>query len=168
VEAYLEKIAWVREAIPHVALSTDIIVAFPGETDEEYQATLDLMRTVRFDDAYLYKYSLRDGTPATRLPAEQFVPDEVGQARLERLIELHRGIQAEINRAVVGRVEEVLVEKEGRRGGLQGRTDSNKVVTFSGPASLIGSFAEVRLTSTTGATFAGELGEAAVPAGTAA
>jgi len=156
VEEYLEKIAWVREAIPGIALSTDIIVAFPGETEEEYEATLELMRTVRFDDAYLYKYSPRDGTPATRLPAEQFVPDEVGQARLERLIEVHREIQLEINRGEVGRVEEVLVEKEGRRGGLQGRTASNKVVTFDGPASLIGGFTRVRLTSTTGATFAGE------------
>jgi tRNA-2-methylthio-N6-dimethylallyladenosine synthase len=74
----------VREAMPGVALSTDVIVAFPGETDEEYEATLELMRTVRFDDAYLYKYSERDGTPATRLPREQFVPDDVAQARLER------------------------------------------------------------------------------------
>lgn len=162
VEAYLEKIEWVREAIPHVALSTDVIVAFPGETEEEYEATLELMRTVRFDDAFMYRYSERDGTPATRLPREQFIPDEVGQARLERLIELHRGIQLEINRAEVGRVEEVLVEKEGKRGGLQGRTDGNKVVTFAGPTSRIGGFAQVRLLSTTGATFAGELAEAGV------
>ncbi len=161
VEEYLEKLAWVRDAIPHVALSTDVIVAFPGETEEEYQATLDLMRTVRYDDAYLYRYSPRDGTPATRLPQEQFVSDEVGQARLEKLIEVHRQIQLEINQAQVGRVEDVLVEKEGRRGGLQGRTDGNKVVTFEGPASLIGSFTQVRLTSTSGATFAGELAEAA-------
>ncbi|HEX7238819.1 MAG TPA: tRNA (N6-isopentenyl adenosine(37)-C2)-methylthiotransferase MiaB [Longimicrobiaceae bacterium] len=165
VEAYLEKIRWVREAMPGIALSTDVIVAFPGETEEEYEATLDLMRTVRFDDAFMYRYSLRDGTPATRLPAEQFVPEEVGQARLERLIALHREIQLEIYRAEVGRVEEVLVEKEGRRGGLQGRTGSNKVVTFEGPASLIGSFAEVRLVSTSGATFGGELLESRVPAG---
>ena len=110
-----------------------MIVAFPGETDEEYEATLELMRTVRYDDAFLYKYCERDGTPATRLPRDQFVPDEIGQARLERLIETHRAIQAEIYRAEVGRMEEVLVEKEGRRGGLQGRTESNKVVTFDGP-----------------------------------
>ncbi len=161
VEEYLEKLAWVRDAIPHVALSTDVIVAFPGETEEEYQATLDLMRTVRYDDAYLYRYSPRDGTPATRLPQEQFVSDEVGQARLEKLIEVHRRIQMEINRAQVGRVEDVLVEKEGRRGGLEGRTDGNKVVTFEGPASLIGSFTQVRLTSTSGATFGGDLAEAA-------
>ncbi|HEX2093286.1 MAG TPA: MiaB/RimO family radical SAM methylthiotransferase [Longimicrobiaceae bacterium] len=165
VEEYLEKIEWVREAVPHVALSTDIIVAFPGETEEEYVATLDLMRTVRFDDAFMYRYSPRDGTPATRLPQEQFVPDEVGQARLERLIDLQREIQLEINRGEVGRMEEVLVEKEGRRGGVQGRTDSNKVVTFEGSQSLIGSFVEVRLVSTSGATFGGELVGAMVPAG---
>jgi tRNA-2-methylthio-N6-dimethylallyladenosine synthase len=157
VAEYLERIAWVRDAIPHIALSTDIIVAFPGETDEEYRATLDLMRRVRFDDAFMYRYSPRDGTPATRLPREQFVPEEVGQARLERLIELHRGIQAEINVAEVGRTVEVLVEKEAKRGGVLGRTDSNKVVAFPGPLSLVGSFAEVRLTATTGATFSGEL-----------
>jgi tRNA-2-methylthio-N6-dimethylallyladenosine synthase len=156
VEEYLEKIAWVREAIPGIALSTDVIVAFPGETEEEYEATLDLMRTVRYDDAFMYRYSPRDGTPATRLPREQFIPPEVGQARLERLIELHRGIQAEINAAELGRVVEVLVEKEAKRGGLQGRTDSNKVVSFVGPVSLIGGFAEVRLTATSGATFSGE------------
>jgi tRNA-2-methylthio-N6-dimethylallyladenosine synthase len=157
VAEYLEKIAWVREAIPGIALSTDVIVAFPGETEEEYEATLDLMRTVRFDDAFLYRYSPRDGTPATRLPAEQFVPAEVGQRRLEGLIELHRSIQLEINQGEVGRVEEVLVEKEARRGGLQGRTGSNKVVTFEGPAAWVGSFRTVRLTSTSGATFGGVL-----------
>ncbi|HEX5724521.1 MAG TPA: radical SAM protein, partial [Longimicrobiaceae bacterium] len=160
VAEYEEKVAWVREAMPEVALSTDVIVAFPGETEEEYEATLALMRRVRFDEAYTYRYSPRDGTPATRLPREQWVPDEEGQARLERLIALQRGIQLEINRTLVGRVEEVLVEKEARRGGLQGRTERNKVVTFEGPASLVGAFAEVRLTATSGATFGGELVEA--------
>src|SRR5262245_53830575 len=72
VESYLEKIELVRAAIPGIALSTDVIVGFPGETHEEYQATLGLMRAVRYDDAFLYKYSLREGTPATRLPAEDF------------------------------------------------------------------------------------------------
>jgi tRNA-2-methylthio-N6-dimethylallyladenosine synthase len=157
VAEYLEKIEWVREAMPGIALSTDVIVAFPGESEEEYEATLALMRSVRYDDAFLYRYSEREGTPATRLPREQFVPDDVGQARLERLIATHREIQAEIYRAEVGREVEVLVEKEGRRGGVQGRTEGNKVVTFDAPASLIGSFAEVRLLSTTGATFAGEM-----------
>ncbi|HEU0301644.1 MAG TPA: MiaB/RimO family radical SAM methylthiotransferase, partial [Longimicrobium sp.] len=157
VEEYLEKIQWVREAMPGIALSTDVIVAFPGETDEEYQGTLELMRTVRFDDAFLYRYSERDGTPATRLPRDQFVPDEIGQARLAELIATFREIQLEISRGEVGRVEEVLVEKAGRRGGVQGRTERNKVVNFDAPAEMIGGFAEVRLTATSGATFQGEL-----------
>lgn len=157
VEQYLEKIEWAREALPGIALSTDVIVAFPGETDDEYVATLDLMRSVRFDDAFMYRYSPREGTPATRLPAEDFVEDEVARGRLERLIELQRQIQLEINTREVGREIEVLVEKEARRGGLQGRTEGNKVVVFDGDPTVIGRFLRVRLTSTTGSTFVGEL-----------
>jgi tRNA-2-methylthio-N6-dimethylallyladenosine synthase len=158
VESYLEKVEQVRNAIPEIALSTDVIVAFPGETEEEYQATLELMRAVRYDDAYLYKYSLRDGTPATRLPREEFIADDIAQERLEQLIALHRGIQAEINRVQVGRTVEVLVERAARtHGDMLGRTDGNKVVAFAGDASLIGSFVDVRLTATTGATFLGAL-----------
>jgi tRNA-2-methylthio-N6-dimethylallyladenosine synthase len=164
VEAFLEKVRMVREAIPDIALSTDVIVAFPGETDEEYEATLDLMRTVRFDDAYLYKYSAREGTPATRLPADQFIPEDVAQARLERIIEIQRAIQAEINASEVGRVEEVLVERLARsEGDVLGRTDRNKMVVFPGDASLVGRFVRVELTDTTGATFIGHrVGEEAL------
>jgi tRNA-2-methylthio-N6-dimethylallyladenosine synthase len=157
VESYLEKVELVRSAIPDIALSTDIIVAFPGETEAEYQATLDLMRAVRFDDAYLYKYSLRDGTPATRLPQSEFIADDVAQQRLEQLIALHRSIQAEINRAAVGRTVEVLVERVARSAGdVLGRTETNKVVAFPADPSLIGSFVDVNITSTTGATFLGQ------------
>jgi tRNA-2-methylthio-N6-dimethylallyladenosine synthase len=164
VESYLDKIDMVRSEIPGIALSTDIIVAFPGETEEEYQATLDLMRHVRYDDAYLYKYSLRDGTPATRLPREEFIADDVAQARLEQLIALHRSIQAEINHSQVGRTVEVLVERAARTpGDMLGRTEGNKVVAFRGEAALIGSFVDVTLTATTGATFLGEVAQA-VPA----
>ncbi len=161
VESYLEKVAMVRAAMPDIALSTDIIVAFPGETDEEYQATLDLMRSVRFDDAYLYKYSLREGTPATRMPRAEFIPEAVAQQRLEQLIALHRSIQAEINRAEVGRTVEVLVERVARSAGdVLGRTEANKVVAIPGDGALIGSFLHATITSTTGATFLGH----AVPA----
>lgn len=161
VEGYLEEVRRVRRAIPEIALSTDIIVAFPGETEDEYEATLDLVREVRFDDAFLYKYSPRDGTPATRLPPADFVPAQVAQARLERLIELQRGIQAEINEAAVGRTVDVLVEREAKSAGdVLGRTDSNKVVAFPGDPSLIGRFLAVRITGTTGATFVGERTEA--------
>lgn len=158
VAEYLEKIDWVREAVPGIALSTDIIVAFPGETEEEYEATLDLVRRVRYDDAFLYKYSPREGTPATRLPPEQFIEPGEAQWRLERLIELQRQIQAEINRAEVGRVVEVLVEREARTPGeVLGRTRGNKVVAFAGEPAWIGRFLDVRLTGTTGATFTGEV-----------
>jgi tRNA-2-methylthio-N6-dimethylallyladenosine synthase len=156
VNEYMDKVRMVRDAIPGIALSTDVIVAFPGETDEEYEATLALMRTVRFDDAFLYKYSLREGTPATRLPRSTFVDDSVAQDRLQRLIDLHRSIQNEINVAEVGHVEEVLVEREAKSAGdMLGRTGRYKSVAFPGDASLIGQYVTVRLTSTTGATFRG-------------
>jgi len=156
VEQYLEKVALVRSLVPGIALSTDIIVGFPGETAAEYQATLELLRQVRYDDAYLYKYSLRDGTPATRLPRADFVSDDVAQERLLGVIELHRTIQDQINRAAVGSVEEVLIERVARSAGdVLGRTEGNKVVAFPGPRSSIGEYVHVRLTETTGATFRG-------------
>jgi tRNA-2-methylthio-N6-dimethylallyladenosine synthase len=156
VEDVLAKVDLVREGIPDVALSTDIIVAFPGETEQEFRDTLELMRTVRFDEAYTYKYSLRDGTPAGRLPAKDFVPDEEAQARLEELIDVSRGIQAEINAGEVGRIEEVLIEKEGRsQGQVLGKTRRNKVVVFDGDAGRIGKYTRVVLERTTGATFVG-------------
>ncbi len=165
VESFLEKVRMVREAIPDIALSTDIIVAFPGETDAEFRDTLELMRTVRFDDAFTYKFSPRDGTPATRLPAGDTIDALEAQARLEELIEVARGIQSEINHGEVGRVEVVLVEKEARDPGhLLGRTRRNKVVAFPEEGAAVGDYLEVQLTGTTGATFRGE--RAMVTAGT--
>ena len=157
-EGFLEKVELARTVIPDIALSTDVIVAFPGETHDEFEETLELLRTVRFDDAYTYRYSLREGTPATRFPAEDFIPDGEGQERLARLIEVHRAIQTEINESEVGRVEEVLVEKEARDPGqILGRTRRNKVVAFTASPELVGTYHQVRLTYTTGATFVGEL-----------
>ena len=157
VEGFLEKVKLARAVIPDIGLSTDVIVAFPGETHEEFQETLEVMRSVRFDDAYTYRYSPREGTPATRFPAADFVPDGEAQERLQRLIEVHRAIQAEINEAEVGRVEEVLVEKEARDPGqILGRSRRNKVVAFPASPDLVGTYLEVRLTGTTGATFVGE------------
>ena len=158
VESFLEKVQMARRAIPDIALSADIIVAFPGESPAEFEETLDVLRTVRFDDAYTYKYSLREGTPATRLPPEDFVPDDEAQARLARLIEVHREIQGEVNRSEVGRVEEVLVEKIARRPEqILGRTRRNKVVAFPGSPDLIATYQTVSIVSTTNATFVGEL-----------
>ena len=169
VASFLEKVELVRAAMPGIALSTDIIVAFPGETEAEYEATLELVRRVRFDDAYTYRYSPRDGTPATRLPAADFIPDDVAQARLERLIATHRGIQAEINRAAVGSVVEVLVERRAKSAGdMLGRTESNKVVAFAADESLVGRLVDVRITATTGSTFTGALAPVPAPATAAA
>ncbi len=155
-EDFLAKVELARRLVPGIALSTDVIVAFPGETDAEYEETLDLMRRVRFDDAYLYKYSARDGTPATRLPPEDFLPDAIGSDRLERLIGVHREIQREINESEVGEVREVLIERLARsKGDVLGRTEQNKVIAFPGGPERIGTYADVRLTGTTGATFMG-------------
>ena len=157
VEVLLEKVEMVRAEIPEIAISTDIIVAFPGETNDEFRDTLELMRTVRFDEAFTYKYSPREGTPATRLPADQFVPALEAQERLEELIEVSRGIQSEINTRETGRIDEVLIERVGRHPGqILGRTRRNKVVVFDGDSERIGCYTHVGLDRTTGATFAGK------------
>jgi len=157
VAEYLDKVLKVREAVPDIALSTDVIVAFPGETQEEFRDTLDVLREVRYDDAFTYKYSLREGTPATRLPAEDFVDDEVAQGRLEELIHVCRTIQSEINTSEIGRVDEVLVERLGRDAGtVLGRTRRAKVVVFPAGGLGSGEYAFVRKTHTTGPTFVGE------------
>ena len=157
VEVLLEKVEMVRAEIPEIAISTDIIVAFPGETNDEFRDTLELMRTVRFDEAFTYKYSPREGTPATRLPADQFVPALEAQERLEELIEVSRGIQSEINTREIGRIDEVLIERVGRHPGqILGRTRRNKVVVFDGDSERIGCYTRVGLDRTTGATFAGK------------
>ena len=157
VEEYLGKVALVRGAVPGVALSTDVIVAFPGESEAEYRATVDLLREVRFDDAFLYRYSPREGTPATRMDPTTFVADEVAAARLADLIDIQRSIQADIARGELGRVEEVLVERPARSDGdMLGRTRRAKVVAFPAPPERAGDYVPVRLLSTTGATFRGE------------
>ena len=156
-EQFLDTVDRVREGVPGIALSTDVIVGFPGESEEDFEATLALMRRVRFDDAFTYRYSPREGTPATRLPAGDFVDEEVSGRRLETLIGLHRDIQRRIAESEVGRVEEVLVEREARSDGdVLGRTEGNKVVAFPGEPGAIGTYATVRLVSTSGATFRGE------------
>jgi tRNA-2-methylthio-N6-dimethylallyladenosine synthase len=156
VDSLKRKVELVRMAMPDVALSTDIIVAFPGETDAEFRDTLDLMGTVRFHEAYTYKYSARAGTPATRLPPSDFVDPVEAQARLAELIDVSRAIQSEINEGEVGRVEEVLIEGQGRDAGqVRGRTGRNKVVVFDGDAARLGAYTHARLDRTTGATFSG-------------
>lgn len=157
VERFKEIVTELRAAMPGIEISTDVIVAFPGETEEDFQETLEIMREVRFSEAYMYKFSPRAGTPATRFPEADFIPDEVGSKRLQDLIDMQRSIQAEISESQVGSVEEVLVEGPAKsEGDLLGRTEGNKVVAFSGAnEEAVGSFVRVELQSTTGATFKG-------------
>ena len=165
VETFLERVCMVREAIPDIALSTDIIAAFPGETPSDFEDTLDLLRTVRFDDVFTYRYSPREGTPATRMPGHWFIPDHEAADRLRELIDVARAVRTEINRSEVGRVEEVLVEKEARgEGQMLGRSRRGKVVAFPGSRRLAGKYATVELTRTTGATFVGRRLASAPPA----
>jgi tRNA-2-methylthio-N6-dimethylallyladenosine synthase len=153
---YLEVVAKLREAIPGITLSTDIIVGFPGETDAEFAETLTLVEEAAFDDAYTFKYSVRDGTPAVRIPGH--VADQVASERLERLIERVRGQARQRNITRVGEVHEILVERPARRGDLMlGRTRQNFLVLVHLPATSIGEYHRVRLTGTTGSTFTGSL-----------
>jgi tRNA-2-methylthio-N6-dimethylallyladenosine synthase len=156
-EGYLECVDELRSAIPNVSLTTDIIVGFPGETEEDFEETLSVVRAVGFDDAYTFKFSPRDGTPATRFPASETVSDEIASDRLARLIATVRAGMRERNLKLLGERREVLVEKAARRGGLlQSRTRDFRTVMIPGDASLIGKYLTVELTGTTGSTFIGK------------
>jgi len=149
---YLEVVAALRRAIPGLALTTDIIVGFAGETEDDFQETLSLVEEVGFDDAYTFKYSVREGTPAVRIP--NHVAEDVKSERLERLVAVVRRVAARRNIALVGTAHEVLVEGPAKRGGLlQTRTRTNKVALVEGPEHWIGTYRRVRFTGTTGSTF---------------
>ncbi|HUC40936.1 MAG TPA: tRNA (N6-isopentenyl adenosine(37)-C2)-methylthiotransferase MiaB [Gemmatimonadales bacterium] len=153
-EGYLDVVAALRAAIPGIALSTDIIVGFPGETEEDFQETLSLVAQVEFDDAYTFKYSVREGTPAVRI--KDHVPEEVKTERIGRLIASVRRIAKRKNMGLVGggSTHEVLVEGPAKRGDLlQARTRTNKIALLEGPADWIGTYRKVRFTGTTGSTF---------------
>jgi tRNA-2-methylthio-N6-dimethylallyladenosine synthase len=154
---YMDCVARLRDAIPGLALTTDVIVGFPGETDADFDETLSAVREVGFEDAFTFKFSPRDGTPATRFPESESVSDAVAAERLGRLIETVRGGARARNMKLLGTRHEVLVEKGARRGQelLQARTRDFKTVLVSGDESLIGTYLTVELTGTTGSTFTG-------------
>ena len=156
-EEYLACVDRMRTAVPGLAVTTDIIVGFPGETDDEFEETLTAVREVSFDDAFLFKFSMREGTPATRLPTDLIVPPDVVDTRFERLHQSVRAIVRERNLRRLGERTEVLIEKEARKGGemLQARTRDFKTVIVPGTRELIGTYLTVELTGTTGSTFTG-------------
>jgi tRNA-2-methylthio-N6-dimethylallyladenosine synthase len=146
VADYLRKVERAREIIPGLALSTDLIVGFPGETEEQFRASLELYRRIGFDQAFMFAYSPRAGTAAAEM--DDSVSPEVKQRRLMELIEMQNAIAAEINAAAAGRVFEVLVEGPSARNPerLSGRTRQNKLMVFDGPAELVGQVVAVRAT----------------------
>lgn len=158
-EEYFECLARLRAAVPDLSVTTDIIVGFPGETDADFEQTLSAVREAGFTDAFMFKFSLREGTPATRMPAEWTVSDEVASERMDRLVETVRAVARAQNLALLGRQYEVLVEREARRGGdlLQARTRDFRTVLVPGDESMIGRYVTVELTGTTGSTFTGAI-----------
>jgi tRNA-2-methylthio-N6-dimethylallyladenosine synthase len=158
-EGYLDCVAKLRAAVPGLSLTTDVIVGFPGETDEDFEETLEVVREIGFADGFTFKFSPRDGTPATRMPTELTVSDEVASERLARLVETIRGNARASNMMQLGRRYEVLIEREARRGDelLMARTRDFKTVMVPGDASMLGSYVTVELTGTTGSTFTGQI-----------
>ena len=139
---YLEWLDRIRQAVPGIAVTTDIIVGFPGETEEDFRGTLRVVEEARFDAAYTFQYSPRPGTDAAGFDGQ--VPKDVVQERFDRLVDLQERISLDVNRSLEGRTLEVLVEGTGRKGGVQGRTRTNKVVNFRGAASP-GEFVDVAI-----------------------
>jgi tRNA-2-methylthio-N6-dimethylallyladenosine synthase len=160
-EDYLALVDRLRDAIPEIALSTDMIVGFPGETAQDFDETLSLVRQVRYHSMFSFKYSPRPNTLASLR-----LPDEVSEAektvRIVALQRLQRGIQTELHAMAVGREEEVLVDSTSRRRDweISGRTSGNTVVNFPGPAHLVGSLVRVRITRGGPNSLAGELAAA--------
>jgi tRNA-2-methylthio-N6-dimethylallyladenosine synthase len=156
---YKQKIRRLREVRPDICISSDFIVGFPGETERDFEATMDLIAEVGFDQSFSFLYSPRPGTPAAALPDD--LPHAVKQARLERLQERVDAQSRAISRGMVGSVQRVLVERPAKKHERQvaGRTENNRWVNFDGPAGLIGRFVDVVITEAMPNSLRGRLAE---------
>jgi tRNA-2-methylthio-N6-dimethylallyladenosine synthase len=153
---YLKLVDKLRAVRPGIAITSDLIVGFPGETEEDFQMTIDLMEKIRFDNAFSFKYSDRPGTRAAKMGGK--VPESEKGVRLTRLQEFQRQITLEKNRALMGREVEVLVEGTSKKGGLMtGRTGSNKIVNFLSDNSKIGLLVNVLIENVLSNSLRGEL-----------
>ena len=154
-EQYLELVGKLRAAVPDISLTTDIIVGFPGETEEDFQETLDVVRRVRYDSAFTFIYSKRTGTPAAAM--EDQVPEDVVKDRFDRLLKEVQDIAAQVVMRDEGTVQKVLVEEMDTHepGYVTGRLSNNTVVHFQGDASLIGQIVDVSLDEARGFYFMG-------------
>lgn len=156
-ETYLELVDKLRNAVPSITMSTDIIVGFPGETEEDFLETLDLVREVRYDSAFTFLYSVRKGTPAEKY--EDQIAEDVKHERFNRLVELVNSISMEKNAEYVGTVQKVLVEGPAKTGSrtFAGRTDGFKLVNFRGDANMIGKIVDIRITGSNTFSLEGEV-----------
>ena len=146
-EQYLSLVDKMKEKIPNVKFSTDIIVGFPGETEEDFEDTLDVVRKVKFEQIFMFIYSRRVGTPADKM--ENQIPEKIKHKRFDRLKKLYEEILANNNKEYVGTMQDILVEGFSKTNNdyLTGRTDSNKVVIFKGNENLIGTTVPVKIES---------------------
>ena len=156
---YLKLVDSLRKELRYLSLTTDLIVGFPGETVDDYQKTLDAVRQVQFDAAFMFRYSVRPGTEAAMLPDD--VPEEEKIDRLNRLIDLQQSISFQRNQREVGQVRQVLVEGLSRRSDLfaRARTEGNKTVLFRADNAAVGRLRPVRITSADAFTLHGEIAE---------
>ncbi|WP_294155885.1 tRNA (N6-isopentenyl adenosine(37)-C2)-methylthiotransferase MiaB [uncultured Selenomonas sp.] len=146
VDSYRALVERIRKAIPHVALTTDLIVGFPGETDDDFAQMLDFLREIRYDSAYTFIYSKRSGTPAAKM--EDQVPDALKHERLEQLMAVQNDISREINDQFLDTVQEIMVEGPSKNDDAMwsGRTRTNKLVIFPHGAEQPGDFVNVKIT----------------------
>jgi len=155
-EEYLAKIAMIKKAIPNVVLSTDIIVGFPGETEEQFLETVSMVENVGFETIFAFKYSPRPFTKAAQFTDQ--VPEEIKTERLNRLFDAHEKMAFPLAQCYEGKILDILVEKgESTTGKLSGRSTQNKLVHFMGSSDLIGQTVPVRITRAFPAVFRGEL-----------
>lgn len=156
-EDYLKLVRKLREVDPDIAVSTDIIVGFPGETEEEFEETLSLCEEVRYDSAFTFLYSVRKGTPAAEY-ADQ-IPEEIKHERFNRLVDVINTISAEKNAAYVGRIEKVLVDGPSKTNSKTygGRTETFKLVNFRGSPEMTGKIVNVRITASNTFSLEGEV-----------
>jgi tRNA-2-methylthio-N6-dimethylallyladenosine synthase len=156
-ESYLELVSRIRAKLPKLSLTTDIIVGFPGESEEDFEDTLDVIRQVRFDSAYTFIYSKRTGTPAATM--EDQVPETVVKERFDRLLHEIQHISAEITHARVGETMSALIEEVNAQDAtlLTGRLSNNAVVHCPGDSSLIGQIVPVKLVESKGFYYMGEI-----------
>ena len=158
IDCYKNIIKEIRNNIDDIAITTDVMVGFPGETEEDFMDTLNVFKEIEFDEAYTFIYSNRENAVASLLPDQ--VPLQVKKERLWKLIDLQKGISAKINKKLEGKIFEILVGKKSKRNienQFSGRTETNKTVVFTSKQDLLGELVKVKIVKSTAWTLYGEL-----------